>query len=325
MTLEYVDPYLLVEIDEKKEILDRGESKELSPMVRRTLEEDALTHSDFLEANGRKERRERKAVLGETQKSLMNAWNFAKAEFNGQLTKDLILQLAEKIEPLSQGRYRLSGAWIRGNDVVLPVSAAKVDREMGILLDYLKETGENLHPVERAGLWHLHAIRIHPLEDGNGRTSRLISNLILDEEGYSPSTIFAGERIVYQDTLKSALKSYRDRESRLSGFRETLEQPVISPEENMFYNYLASKVNLSLDRQISEIDRLPSYRIKLGKNNAMALRLKRVINSHFRRNDKPGLSRIKGSDLIVRGDIDEFALRVLLEKSSDRHYEITKK
>jgi fido (protein-threonine AMPylation protein) len=334
MQRQFVDPFLLREIDEKKEVLDSGESPCLSLMVRETLEEDALTHSDLLEATGKKQRRAREAVLRETHNSLMEAWKFAKASFNGQLTTGLILNVAEKVEPLSQGRYRSSDVRIQGHDVVLPVRAAKVVGQMETLTDYLNNSEGDLHPVERAALWHLHSTRIHPLEDGNGRTARLVTNLILDEEGYGPSTIQSGERIIYQGVLRSALRGYRDRESRLPNsenlFKEVLENPLqVSDEEHMFFNYLASKVNISLDKQISEMERFPVYEVRLDKSRtveANAYRLKRVLGSHFRRNNKPGLIKVRGNGrLIIRGDIDESALRVLLEKGSDSKYSLKKR
>ncbi len=329
MAITIVDPVLLREIDEKKEALDSGDSPCLSNMVRATLEQDALTHSELLEANGKRQRKERNALLDETQESLMDAWRYAKANFVGRLNSRFFLDVADKVEPASEGRYRMGNVMIKGHDVVLPSRASKVPGQMDTLMTYLNLSEEDLHPVERAGLWHLHSIRIHPLEDGNGRTARLISNLILDEEGYGPAKILAGERLVYQDVLRGALKGYRNRESVVSGFDEALSSPThISDPEKMFFNYIASKVNVSLDEQGSRMDTMPVYRVNLGKSrNAVsdAYRLKRVLSSHFRRNNKPGLVKVSNKGkLIVRGDIDESALRVLLDNGTDSNYTIRK-
>ena len=40
-----------------------------------------------------------------------------------------------------------------------------------------------LHPVERAALAHYRLVAIHPFIDGNGRTARLVMNLLLIREG----------------------------------------------------------------------------------------------------------------------------------------------
>jgi len=41
----------------------------------------------------------------------------------------------------------------------------------------------SLHPVRFAALAHYRLVHIHPFSDGNGRTSRLLMNLILMQAG----------------------------------------------------------------------------------------------------------------------------------------------
>jgi Fic family protein len=43
----------------------------------------------------------------------------------------------------------------------------------------------SLHPVRFAALAHYKLVYIHPFSDGNGRTSRLLMNLILMQAGTS--------------------------------------------------------------------------------------------------------------------------------------------
>lgn len=45
-----------------------------------------------------------------------------------------------------------------------------------------------------AALAHLKLVDIHPFSDGNGRTSRLLMNLILIKAGYPPVIIMKQER-----------------------------------------------------------------------------------------------------------------------------------
>lgn len=40
------------------------------------------------------------------------------------------------------------------------------------------------HPVRRAALFHARLVTIHPFADGNGRTARLASNLLLLRDKY---------------------------------------------------------------------------------------------------------------------------------------------
>jgi Fic family protein len=42
------------------------------------------------------------------------------------------------------------------------------------------------HPVEVAALFHHGFVKIHPFIDGNGRVTRLLTNLYLIAQGYPP-------------------------------------------------------------------------------------------------------------------------------------------
>lgn len=48
------------------------------------------------------------------------------------------------------------------------------------LLDWLKKADKDqLHPVLKAGIFHTQFVHIHPFSDGNGRVTRLLTNLLL--------------------------------------------------------------------------------------------------------------------------------------------------
>lgn len=60
------------------------------------------------------------------------------------------------------------------------------------------------HPVIQAALAHFELVNIHPFVDGNGRTARLLMNLILIKNGYVPAVILKNDRKKYYDTLERA-------------------------------------------------------------------------------------------------------------------------
>ena len=61
-----------------------------------------------------------------------------------------------------------------------------------------------MHPIEFAAIAHYRLVVIHPFYDGNGRTSRLLMNLILMQAGYPPVAIQIDDRLRYYETLELA-------------------------------------------------------------------------------------------------------------------------
>lgn len=77
---------------------------------------------------------------------------------------------------------------------------------MGDLIDwYEKETkAKELHPVQIAALFHYKIVQIHPFDDSNGRTSRLLMNYILLRNGYAPLVINSTDKKNYLIALNEA-------------------------------------------------------------------------------------------------------------------------
>jgi hypothetical protein len=92
---------------------------------------------------------------------------------------------------------------------------------------------DNIHPVEYSAYSHQELLSIHPFEDGNGRLSRLISNFYLKNYNMPCVNIDRSERVLYFDLLYEGNKAFYTRD---------LEKG------KMFYEFIASKVNLALDK-----------------------------------------------------------------------------
>jgi len=71
------------------------------------------------------------------------------------------------------------------------------------------EAGKNeaLHPVIHAIEFHLRYLSIHPFYDGNGRTARMLMNLILIAHGFPPVVIKTADKEVYYRYL-SDIQTY---------------------------------------------------------------------------------------------------------------------
>lgn len=66
------------------------------------------------------------------------------------------------------------------------------------------QTSSDLHPIQRASEAHYRFVSIHPFVDSNGRTARLIMNLILMQNGYVPSVIIVEDRSEYIQSIEKA-------------------------------------------------------------------------------------------------------------------------
>ncbi|QIX60749.1 Fic family protein [Hymenobacter sp. BT18] len=67
-----------------------------------------------------------------------------------------------------------------------------------------EEATPTLHPVALAAEFHYRFVRIHPFDDGNGRMSRLLMNLILLRHGYPMTVIKNDDRNRYLAALSAA-------------------------------------------------------------------------------------------------------------------------
>ena len=106
------------------------------------------------------------------------------------------------IDDVHAGRYRNVPVRISGSPVVLP-NPYKVSSLMKELIHWLKKS-HRLHPVQQAAEVHYRLVTIHPFIDGNGRTARLLMNMILMMKGYPMAVIRKRDRLAYISSLEKA-------------------------------------------------------------------------------------------------------------------------
>lgn len=78
---------------------------------------------------------------------------------------------------------------------------------MSDMIDDLNTKKDSMHPVLLAAYAHRHLVDIHPFQDGNGRTARLLMNLVLVNKGYCIVSIPPVLRHEYIVSLQKAQKS----------------------------------------------------------------------------------------------------------------------
>jgi Fic family protein len=126
----------------------------------------------------------------------------ATADITEHTILDLHSTILHGIDDANAGRYRSIAVRISGSIVVLP-NPLKVPT---LMADFVKEMGtrSDLHPVELAAEAHYQLVTIHPFIDGNGRTARLLMNLLLLQKGYPPALIRKRDRVPYLKALEKA-------------------------------------------------------------------------------------------------------------------------
>jgi Fic family protein len=101
------------------------------------------------------------------------------------------------------------------------------------LIDWYMSEKEkiDIDPIIFAVDFHYKFIRIHPFDDGNGRTVRILMNFILMQYGYTPAIVRTEEKDTYLYALRIA----------------------DTGDISHFYRYIAEKVEQSLDTYLENL------------------------------------------------------------------------
>ncbi|MGD0360045.1 MAG: Fic family protein [Bryobacteraceae bacterium] len=114
--------------------------------------------------------------------------------------RELHRRIVARSRPEIGGIYSTLPRRIAGSPVIFP-NAAKIPR---LMRDY----GAWLRAAEAVPAAsfeaHFRLVAIHPFSDGNGRTARLLMNLLLLRGGYPPVAVRPEDRKTYLDTLEHA-------------------------------------------------------------------------------------------------------------------------
>lgn len=128
------------------------------------------------------------------------------------------------IEDRWAGVYRQSQVFIRGA-ATEPPPPHEVPWRMRKLVEWLG-TVQGEHPAKVAADVHLRFVDIHPFIDGNGRTARLLMNLVLLGHGYPIAIVKTEERQRYM---------------------QAIEEGILTGSLDNFYRVIAGAVERSLD------------------------------------------------------------------------------
>lgn len=135
------------------------------------------------------------------------------------------------IIPEEAGRYRRIQVMIQGS-AHMPPAPYLVEKQMEDYFIWYERNRLSLHPIVLAAEMHERLVTIHPFIDGNGRTSRLIMNMILLQNGFVIANIKG------------------DNASRYS-YYEALDEVQTSGNKDAFIRFIAEVEKQSLERYLS--------------------------------------------------------------------------
>ncbi len=268
------------QLQEQYQRLSQNYSLPTKTNIWKDLHQQSLKHSLEIELHGlsgSELTRERRKCLG----YLTDAFRFGINEYGGVLTSDLVLDLAQRVEPRTNlYGYRNSSCRLRklGNGgYYLPPDPADISSEMDL---FLLENSFIQDPLEKAGHAHIHLARIHPFNDGNGRLSRLVQNIVLQSGGFFPLILRSDQRKQYIQLISSAVNSYEMAIADLSGVPEYEELRSLVSSGNSSDNphYVRRLLNhLAFRKFTPEINRFCNFLLEKEKET-ISLECNRIIS-----------------------------------------------
>jgi excisionase family DNA binding protein len=316
--MNLIDERIYLRIFAKKMQLDshRPLSDAILNRLHRNMEIEYTYNSNAIEGNTLTLRetqlviREGVTINGKSLSDHLEAKNHPKAiEYMESLAKqkDIVRILQEKdvlkIHELifsgileNAGNYRNCQVYIEGSDQS-PPSACEIPDLMKQLLQWLNNNPEELRPIELAAVFHHKLASIHPFDDGNGRVSRLLTNLLLINNGYTLTTIKRIDRKKYYDTLQKA------------------DRGNLQP----FVNFIARCVEQSLDIYLNAIE--PSTK----KNKFMTLAEASKLTPYSKeylgllaRKGRIGATKIGRNWHITQEALNQYLMKAKLKKPQNK-------
>lgn len=180
--------------------------------------------------------------LRDSEKEVVN-YNRALEELNRSLNKGkiklslkLILGIQKQItmgliEKYRCGKLRVEPVFVNnpkiGKTVYWPPDHQDVKRLMDDLISFVNTNAASIDPLILAGIFHRQFVIIHPFIDGNGRTARLATKVILAAMGVNTFNLFSFENYYNRNVGKyfetvGVLGNYYDIKDEID-FTEWLE------------------------------------------------------------------------------------------------------
>lgn len=258
--MKYIDKELAKEIQDRYDFIQENYTIELKSRCRRLMtseiENTSQVHSYRMEnpkilVPFSVPRNKQKSKIRYGIKNIENAFNWGIQNFDpNNFDESFIRGVAGRVTPElyeeKTANYRDSNVTIAGASVTPPYPEKLIDYEIPDFIKSIKEQfgcPKLINKVESAIYAHLYIAKMHPFFDGNGRTARVLQNVILYHNNIPPPVIETGERMTYYKMLDKAVLD-------MDEMKAVGKKGEKSEGENLFYNFIGGKINSSLDKII---------------------------------------------------------------------------
>jgi len=174
-----------------------------------TLAETKVIIEDGLTIGGKQIKEILEAKNHKTSLDLLFQFTQKKTDLSENIICKLHQNLLFDIDKEDAGHYRHVQVFISGSNEKLP-NANEVAKLMKDFLKWYQTSKSTMNPVLLSIETHYRFVKIHPFIDGNGRIARLILNLILLQNNYTPIIIPVIQRLEYIQSIQQSLQAFTD-------------------------------------------------------------------------------------------------------------------
>jgi Fic family protein len=166
----------------------------------------------------------------------------------------------------------------------------RLEADLTFFIDWFNQSllDESLDPVLRAGITHLWFVTLHPMDDGNGRLTRLLTDLALAQGEsqsirlYAMSVSILEHRKSYYEVLENTQKGSLDITDWLVWFLQTLNQSLLNTLADIEQTLAKTRYWQSFDQtqlsseQSKVLNRLLDGDFELGINSGQYQKVAKV-------------------------------------------------
>jgi Fic family protein len=133
------------------------------------------------------------------------------------------------------------------------------------------DISKEIHPILKAGIVHYVLVAIHPFVEGNGRTVRAFTQLLLMKEGYDIKRFFSLE-----ENFDSDLASYYEALFKVDADAQNIAQRDLTPWVEYFTMVVAVELS-KIKEKVRKLSLDTRMKVKFGEQIALSERQMRLM------------------------------------------------